>query len=142
MSLEVTGKLYVKYDAQQVSDKFKKREFVLKDDSTQYTQYILLQLTQDKCDLIDKFQIEDEIKVSINLRGREWKSPQGETKYFNTLEAWRVEKAVTNGAQPMQQTPQQTYQQPAPPAMNQAGNFENSGNSFNTTPEGVDDLPF
>ena len=54
--------------------------------------------------LIDKYQIEDELKVSINIRGREWKSPQGEVKYFNTLEAWRVEKA--GAGQPMQQAPQ------------------------------------
>jgi hypothetical protein len=140
MSLEVTGKLLVKYDAQQVSEKFKKREFVLKDDSSQYTQYILLQLTQDKCDLIDKYQIEDELKVSINIRGREWKSPQGEVKYFNTLEAWRVEKAVMGGAQPTQQAPQ-NYQQQSP-ATQQSSSLENKGSFYNPAPEGTDDLPF
>lgn len=141
MSLEITGKLLVKYDAQQVSEKFKKREFVIKDDSTQYTQYILLQLTQDKCDLIDKFQLEDEIKVSINLRGREWKSPQGEVKYFNTIEAWRIEKTTpATGAQPAQayQQAPQNYQQPSP-AMNAP--MDNAAGYYNQ-PQGVDDLPF
>jgi hypothetical protein len=140
MSLEITGKLLVKYPEQQVSEKFKKREFVLKDDSTQYTQFILLQLTQDKCSLLDNYQIDEPLKVSINIRGREWKSPQGEVKYFNTIEAWRIEKATAQPGQPM---PQQAPQQYAPQApMNPAANFDSAGSVYNAAPDGVDDLPF
>jgi len=92
--MKVTGILKVKYDAQQVSDKFKKREFVLTiDATTPYPQHVLMQLTQDKCSLIDSYKVGDSIDISFNLRGREWQSPQGETKYFNTIEAWRVDKA-------------------------------------------------
>ena len=91
--MEITGTLKVKSDTQQISEKFKKRDFVLTENSSQYPQYISLQLAQDKCDLIDKFKIGDELKVSINLKGREWTSPAGEIKYFNTIEAWRIEKA-------------------------------------------------
>ncbi len=76
----------------QVSDRFSKREFVVSDTSSQYPQDILFQSTQDKCSLLDQFQVSDQIEVSFNLRGREWTSPQGEIKYFNTLEAWRIEK--------------------------------------------------
>jgi len=92
--MKVTGILKVKYDAMQVSDKFKKREFVLTIGATEpYPQHVLMQLTQDKCSLIDNYKVGDSIDVSFNLRGREWNSPQGETKYFNTIEAWRIEKA-------------------------------------------------
>jgi hypothetical protein len=91
-SFELNGILKVKKETQVVSEKFSKREFVVTtDNTTQYPQYINLQLTQDKCALLDSFQPGDEIKVSFNLRGREWSGPDG-VKYFNSLEAWRLEK--------------------------------------------------
>lgn len=93
---QIKGKLKVKGNEQAVSERFRKREFVLTDDSSQYPQYISFQLTQDKCSLLDTVNIGDEINVSFNLRGREWKSPQGEIKYFNSLEAWRIEKQGTS----------------------------------------------
>lgn len=89
--MDITGILKVKGDTQQVSEKFKKRDIVLTESSSQYPQHILFQLTQDKVDLIDKYKIGDEIKVHYNIQGREWTSPQGEVKYFNTLVAWRIE---------------------------------------------------
>jgi hypothetical protein len=94
--MDITGILKVKNEAQQVSEKFKKREFVLTDNSSQYPQHISFQLTQDKCNLIDQYAVGEEIKVHFNLRGREWTSPQNEIKYFNTLEAWRIEKISNN----------------------------------------------
>jgi hypothetical protein len=96
--MDITGILKVKMDTQQVSEKFKKREFVITDNSSQYPQVIAFQLTQDKCNLIDQYKIGDEIKVHFNLRGREWTSPKGEVKYFNTLEAWRIEGGVGGGS--------------------------------------------
>jgi len=99
--MDITGILKVKTEAQQVSDKFRKREFVLTDNSSQYPQHVSFQLTQDKCSLIDQYNVGDEIKVHFNLRGREWTSPKGEVKYFNTLEAWRIEggnSGASNGA--------------------------------------------
>jgi hypothetical protein len=72
-----------------VSDKFKKREFVGTVEGS-YPQDIQFQLSQDKCNLLDNFQVGEEIEIEYNLRGREWTNPQGETKYFNTLEVWKV----------------------------------------------------
>ena len=95
--MDVTGILKVKSSTQQVSEKFKKREFVITDNSSQYPQHISFQLVQDKCAIIDQYNVGDEIKVHFNLRGREWASPQGEIKYFNSLEAWRIE-GNANGA--------------------------------------------
>lgn len=89
--MDVTGTVKVKGDTQQVSEKFKKREFVITDNSSQHPQYIQFQLVQDKCELISQYPVGSEIKVHFNLRGREWSSPQGEVKYFNSLEAWRIE---------------------------------------------------
>ena len=77
----------------QVSEKFSKREFVVTDASGMYPQDIMFQATQDKCALLDGYQVGEQVEVSFNLRGREWTSPAGEVKYFNTLEAWRIERA-------------------------------------------------
>lgn len=89
---KLSGTLKVINDTTPVTEKFTKREFVLTDSSGMYPQDILFQLTQDKCSLLDGYQVGEQVDVSFNLRGREWKNPQGEVKYFNSLEAWRIEK--------------------------------------------------
>lgn len=76
----------------QVSDKYKKREFVVTDNAKSYPQFIMFQLAQDKCDIIEPIKIGDEVTVKFNLRGREWKNPNGEVKYFNTLDTWAIIK--------------------------------------------------
>ena len=100
MSFQLTGKLKKIDPIVQVSDKFSKREFVITDESSQYPQDVLFQITQDKCTLLDKFNVGDTVQASFNLRGREWTSPTGEVKYFNTLEAWRIEKVGQGNAMP------------------------------------------
>jgi hypothetical protein len=96
MSFQITGILKVKGAEQVVSDKFKKREFVLTDNQSQYPQHVSFQLAQDKCSLIDNFEVGQEIKVSFNLRGREWNDPKsGQIKYFNSLDAWRIESNMS-----------------------------------------------
>lgn len=94
--LQVTGTIKVKYDTKNVSDKFRKREFVLTiDEKSSFPQTILIQLTQEKCALLDRYKEGDSVTVSFNLKGREWKSPQGEIKFFNSIDAWRIEPAGT-----------------------------------------------
>jgi len=105
--LEIKGKLIVINPTQQVSEKFAKREFVIETEE-QYPQKVMFQLTQDKCDYMDNFKIGQKVVVGFNLRGREWTSPQGEVKYFNTLEAWKV---LRDGA--TQQQPTTQHAQPS-----------------------------
>lgn len=69
---------------------FRKRELVVTTEE-QYPQHILVEFIQDKCDLLNNYQVGQQVKVSINLRGREWVNPQGETKYFNSIQGWRIE---------------------------------------------------
>lgn len=78
-----------------VSEKFSKRELVVMDDDPTYPQLISFQVTQERCSVLDTFMEGQRVEVSFNLKGREWTSPQGETKYFNTLEAWRIEAVGT-----------------------------------------------
>ena len=96
--MNVKGTIKTINDTQVVSDKFQKREFVVTTDEM-YPQHILIQATQDKCSLLDSFKVGSPVDVSINLRGREWTSPSGEVKYFNTIEAWKIEQA--EGLTPM-----------------------------------------
>ena len=85
---------------QVISEKFKKREFVIEDNSGQYPQVILFQLAQDKTSLIEPFSEGNEVTVYFNLRGREWTSPKdGQVRFFNTLDAWKIEGAAAAPAQ-------------------------------------------
>lgn len=104
---KMSGSIKMIGQTQQVSEKFSKRDFVVTDTSSQYPQDISFQLAQDKCSVLDGFMEGESVEVSFNLRGRSWQSPQGEVKYFNTLEAWRVEKAGSpQTATLMPRTPQ------------------------------------
>jgi len=97
--MEVTGTLKAKFETTKVNDRFQKREFVLTTEAnTPYPQHVSFQVTQDKCSTLDQFNPGDELRVQFNLRGREWNGPQG-IKYFNTLEAWRIEKVTAGSAQ-------------------------------------------
>ncbi len=130
--MDVTGTIKVKFDTVQVSEKFKKREFVLTiEPSSPYPQHVAFQLIQDKVSLIDNYNIGEEIKVYFNLKGREWVSPQGETKYFNTVDAWKLERAGSNVA-PQQQQNYQPQQQ----------NTSNGSSPVFTSHVADDDLPF
>ena len=89
---KLTGTLKVIKDTVQISEKFSKREFVVSENSSMYPQEISFQAAQDKCSLLDSFGLGQEIEVSFNLRGRAWIPNDGsDTKYFNTLDAWRIE---------------------------------------------------
>ena len=121
----LNGILKVKNDTQVISDKFQKREFVVTDASGNYPQDILFQLTQDRTAQLDDINVNDMVNVTFNLRGREWTSPSGEVKYFNSLDVWKLEKASGGGA-------------PTPPDIEPA-----STNTAETIiDEGDDDLPF
>jgi len=127
MSFEISGKLIEKYNTIQVSDRFKKREFVIEKTESnggmEFTDSIKFQLTQDRCSLIDTVQVNDEIKVSFNIRGNKWEK-DGKVNYFTNLDAWRIEKT--------QQNAPTDDDMPPPPSMDDIP-FEESE---------PDDLPF
>lgn len=96
--MEVTGKIKMIDQTKEVgSAGFKKRDVVVTTDE-QYPQSILVQFVQDKCDLLNNFQVGDAVKIDINLRGREWINPQGEAVYFNTIQGWRIGKVQAETA--------------------------------------------
>jgi len=92
MGHEITGKLHAIFDTAQVSERFTKREFVVElTDNPKYPQLVQFQLTGDRVTQLDGMNVGDEVTLEFSLRGREWKSPRGETKYFNSLDVWRIE---------------------------------------------------
>ncbi len=102
MNFEISGKVVVKDDAQQISDRFKKREFVIEvenERNSDWNDFIKFQLTQDKCDLLDPVEPGEQIKVSFNIRGRKWEK-DGKINYFSNLEAWRIEKMNATASYP------------------------------------------
>nr|WP_321415831.1 DUF3127 domain-containing protein [uncultured Allomuricauda sp.] len=105
---------------------FRKREVVVTTEE-QYPQHILVEFVQDKCDLLNNYSVGQMVKISINLRGREWVNPQGETKYFNSIQGWRIEN--------LQSEPAGDNMPPVPPmeAFEPADDYKD---------EDHDDLPF
>jgi Domain of unknown function (DUF3127) len=127
--MEVSGKIKMIDTTKEVGTSgFKKRDVVVTTDE-QYPQHILVQFVQDKCDLLNNFQAGEAVKIDINLRGREWVNPQGETVYFNTIQGWRIGKIQA-------ETPAATQQAPPMPAA------EAFAPATDLNEEEHDDLPF
>jgi single-strand DNA-binding protein len=96
-SYEIKGTVSRIFEAKQISDKFRKRSFIVDVQDGKYSQVLQLELANDKCSLADSLNEGDEVTVAVNIRGREWRPPGGgETKYFVSLEAWKVD--VTKAA--------------------------------------------
>ncbi|MDD2673581.1 MULTISPECIES: DUF3127 domain-containing protein [Flavobacterium] len=126
--MEVTGKIKMIDQTKEVgSGGFKKRDVVVTTDE-QYPQHILVQFVQDKCDLLNSFQVGEPVKIDINLRGREWTNPQGETVYFNTIQGWRIGKLQADAPSAAQMPPMPAAEAFAP--------------ATNLNEEEADDLPF
>lgn len=104
----VEGKIVEKYDTQTIKDTFKKREFVLEyAENPQYPEFVKFELIQSNCEQLDTLEVGDEVTVNFNLKGRKWTDPQGEVKYFNSLQAWRIDKKSASS----QETPPQPTQE-------------------------------
>ena len=125
--MEIQGKVKLIGETQTFgSNGFRKRELVVTTEE-QYPQHIMIEFVQDKSDLLNNYAVGQDVKVSINLRGREWTNPQGEVKYFNSIQGWRIESL--QAAQPAEGMP------PVPPA-------EAFAPADNLNEEEHDDLPF
>lgn len=121
--MQVTGTIKLIKPTESIGDRgFKKREFVVHTEE-QYPQDILIELVQDKCELLNNYAEGQKVTVSINLRGREWTNAKGEVKYFNTIQGWRIENVSDN----------ETTQTTSEPQSNSAQDF---------TEEDHDELPF
>jgi hypothetical protein len=126
MGIEATGTLHTIFNTVQVSERFSKREFVVElNDNPKYPQLVLFQATGDRCEQLDNLQVGDEVKIEFSLRGREWRSPKGETKYFNSLDVWKVERKGS-----------------ARQASNQRRDSAPAGGPPNVPPPIDDDIPF
>lgn len=125
--MEIQGRIKVLGETKEFgSNGFRKREVVVTTEE-QYPQHIMVEFIQDKTSLLDQYAVGQQVKISINLRGREWVSPQGETKYFNTIQGWRIEALQSESAP--------NEMPPIPPA----DAFEPA---TNVKEDDYDDLPF
>lgn len=89
MGMEIGGRIYKIEETKQITERFRKREFVLVlEENSEYPQYVQFQLTGNRVDKINDFKVGDEVKVDFSLRGREWTSPKNEIRYFNSLDVW------------------------------------------------------
>tara|TARA_B100001939_G_C16527584_1_gene440632 strand:+ start:77 stop:451 length:375 start_codon:yes stop_codon:yes gene_type:complete len=124
--MEVTGKIkWIDETKTYGNNGFRKREVVITTEE-QYPQQILIEFIQDKCELLNNYQVGQNVKIGINLRGREWTNPEGETKYFNSIQGWRIDALENDSSNEMPPMPTPT-------------SFESAEGDAN---EVDDDLPF
>ncbi len=116
MAFEISGKVIDISPVNQVSDKFKKREFVIEKKEAGggavFIDYIKFQLVQDKCDLINESFLNDEIRIWFNLKGNKWER-DGKINYFTNLDAWKIERVSAQGKD--QNNPPRTTLEDIPP---------------------------
>ncbi|MFY0600832.1 MAG: DUF3127 domain-containing protein [Cyclobacteriaceae bacterium] len=129
--MNIEAKLIEKFDTQDVTSSFKKREFVVEyAENPQYPEFIKFELIQSNCSQLDSYQPGDNLNISFNLKGRKWTDPKGEVKYFNSLQAWKIEGNKSSAevpSPPMSETP---------PPPTQADSWMDQGEKSD------DDLPF
>lgn len=104
--MQVTGTIKSIGQTQKISEKFQKRELVVITNE-QYPQTILIEFQGDKTEILGKYSVNQNVTVDINLRGREWVNPQGESKFFNTLVGWRISEAENTDNQNQQNIQEQ-----------------------------------
>tara|TARA_B100001996_G_scaffold360858_1_gene327160 strand:- start:981 stop:1328 length:348 start_codon:yes stop_codon:yes gene_type:complete len=101
--MNIKGKLVEKFETVQITETFKKREFIIQDNKNpEYPEYIKVELIQDKVDLLDSLNTGDEINVLINIKGRKWEDKEGKIKYFNSIQGWKIESENQNISQETQ----------------------------------------
>lgn len=117
MNMQVQGKIHATFDAEQVTQRFRKREFVLElDGDSRYPQYVMFQLTGDRCEMLDGFKKGEDVRVEFSLRGREWTSPKGDVRYFNSLETWSLDRVGDGAAGGGADAPGMFGDEPPPPS--------------------------
>jgi len=109
MNFEINGKIIELYETQEISERFRKREFVIEVEEIRgamnFTEHIKFQTIQDRTALLDGFSIGDVVKISFGIKGRRWEK-DGKVSYFTNLEAWRIEPAATEAGQPNASPPE------------------------------------
>jgi len=132
--MELTGTIHKLFDAQDITASFRKRELVLQTDE-QYPQTVPVEFVQDRIDLLNGYAVGQKVTISINIRGREWTSPQNETRYFVSIQGWRIQPVQAGApagapAAPASPAAQAAPAAPVAPAPQNTDTFED------------DDLPF
>lgn len=126
--MELQGTVKKIFEIQTFASGFQKRELILLTQE-QYPQPISIEFLSEKIALLDNLSEGDQIKVGINIRGREWTNPEGQVKYFNSITGWRLEKVSESSFEPTQAISIETSQ-----------NTMSADNPFSD--EEDDDLPF
>lgn len=140
---QLKGRIYKIFEVNQITEKFRKRPFVLEVRNNGYTEYIQFDLLQGHCHLIDQFNEGDEVIVFFQIQGRKWESPTGETKYFNTLSVWQIvpsDSSYSEGSADTQEM--NSISSFEDPFLSSTSDFKEDSNAFFSSEEDPNDLPF
>lgn len=99
--MNITAKIIEISATQQITESFRKRDLVVEHaENPEYPEFVKFEVIQDKCEMLDSLKAGQSVEVHFNLKGRKWTNPQGEVKYFNSLQAWRIVPAEVTQAKP------------------------------------------
>ena len=71
--MDITGKIKLINETKEYgSNGFRKRELVVTTEE-QYPQDLLIEFIQDKCDILNSYNVGESVKIDINLRGENGK---------------------------------------------------------------------
>ena len=139
MALEIEGTLAQKLPVQSGSSArgpWTKQEFILEFPDGNFTaKACFTAWGQEKVQDLGKYQVGDKVKVSFNLKSREYNG-----RWYNDLQIWKIAPAGAQPAAPVQQPAPQAKPAPQAAAWQQAP--APTLEDMPADSEGAEDLPF
>ena len=139
MALEIEGTLAQKLPVQSGSSArgpWAKQEFILEYPDGNFTaKACFTAWGQEKVQDLEKYQVGDKVKVSFNLKSREYNG-----RWYNDLQIWKIAPAGAQPAAPVQQPAPQAKPAPQAAAWQQAP--APTLEDMPADSEGAEDLPF
>ena len=115
-ALELEGRIsqkFAKQSGQSARGPWMKQDFILEFQDGSYTSEVCFtSFGNERVAELDRFQAGDEVKVSFNLRAREFNG-----RWYNDVRVWRISPAVQPSQQPVQSPQPQLTQQAPPPSL-------------------------
>jgi hypothetical protein len=89
---EAAGKIKVINETQSFPSGFSKREFVVTTAHDKYPQDLKFEVVKDKCQMLDAYEVGQDVQVSFDIRGNEYNG-----KYFVNLSCWKIQSGSGGG---------------------------------------------
>jgi hypothetical protein len=124
--MDITGRIIQKLQLQEGTSSrggWKKQEFII-ETNEKFPKKVCITAWSEKVDELQKFNINDDVKLSVNVESREFNG-----RWYTDLKFWKIEAASSASSVPSNES-----NQTSAPVYENSGEFGNENIS--------DDLPF